>query len=78
MSLVEIFLIIFLHSPDLAPSDDYLLPNIKSLMISKYFENLEGVNHETIIASFLRECMEKLVLHCKKCTKLKNGYKVKK
>jgi len=70
------------YSPDLAPSDYHLFPNVKTWLATQRFDDAElqaGVNEwfKTQAAKFYDNGINKLVQHYDKCLNL-NGEYVKK
>ena len=58
------------YSPDLAPSEYFLYPNLKKLLGGKRFYS----NDEIISQTNTREGIQKLEKRCTKCTELKGDY----
>ena len=68
------------YSPDLAPSDYFLLPNLKKWLGEKRFDSNDEIISQTNIyfedldKSYFLEGIKKLEIHWMKCIELKGDY----
>jgi transposase len=68
------------YSPDLAPSDFYLFPKIKSVLIGTHFVSVEDVKEKmaeilnTLTKRELRNCFEHWQHHMQLCVSSEGNY----